>query len=114
MKNKTIIIGLCILFLISSVTAISNKDRILQLLSNYEEECLEYKYIDKVYYIKECKHYTDYGTVWDSGTCDSITGEGYCCKNAEKVGYLGVRIQRIVEKIKTNECIKWHLVRYKK
>ena len=52
--RKEIIIGLCILFLISSVTAISNKDRILQLLNNYEEECLEYKYEEVIKYEWEC------------------------------------------------------------
>ena len=100
MKNN-ILIGLLFLILLSGVLAF-NKDNLVSL-AGYQEECLEYKYEDNVYYQKECKHYTDYGATWS-----------ICPNGDENLGYLGIRHQRIVEKVKTNECLKWHLVKYKK
>ena len=90
------------ILIISSVTAISNKDRIIELLTDYEEECIEYKYEDIVHYKLTCIYHTDYG--FERRTC-LIDDWNDDWKLPQQ--------ERIVEKIKTNECLKWHLVRYK-
>jgi len=96
--KKILLIVICVL-LISSVTAISNKDRIIELLTEYEEECLEWKYIENIHYERQCLRATYTGSTWMTiPECDSPY------KN-------GIRQHRIVERIKTDKCLKWHLIR---
>ena len=101
--RKEIIIGLCILLLISSVTAISNKDRILQLLNNYEEECLEYEMVNIIEYEKQCLMHTDYGSKWEK-----------CCCGFDKESWRQTRLFKNSYLNKTDKCVKWHLVRKEK
>ena len=101
MKKGKLIFGSLILFLLIGI--IEGKESLISL-AGYEEECLEYKYIEKVYYERTCLYYTFNGVV-ERRKCYEIPEESEYRKHKQ---------ERIVEKVKTNECLKWHLVRFEK
>lgn len=101
--------------LITSIMAISNKDKILLLLEDYEEECYEYK----IYYWNE----TYCTSSWDNSDWKNVNEERPCCSKESA----GIRILENGTEQKiywcfgfpydkefwkyTNECAKYHLVR---
>ena len=73
-------------------------------LEDYEEECIEYKYNQTVSYVKTCLHHSFYGL------------ERHECAFTDYLedDWRKPKLERIVERFITNECIKYRLVRYTK
>ena len=97
MINLQKIIFICFIFFIfiTSVFAITNKDKILLLLEHYQEECYEYKWNYENISMQTC--FMSFNNL-----CFDCKPECYWYKNVTTQIFLP-----------TEKCIKYHLVRYK-
>ena len=92
--NKKILIGIVALLVITSVWAITNRDKILILLNDYEEEC----------YVNETFVWYNYDVVCNHwGNCNLSFPMQCACLGEEVIPRLNAKT--------TEKCIKWHLVR---
>lgn len=111
---KGLMLSLLVLLIFGGVEAYNNKDKILMLLGDYEEECYEYRidYWTETY----CK--SDYGySDWKNDN-----EERPCCSNSfytttledgtkeEMYWCLSYPYEKTFWNV-TDECIKYHLVR---
>ena len=105
------------LILTSSALAYSNRDRILILFQDYEEECYQYKWIEvnKTQYFCDSNYYFLIGCNWckvpDTGKICFYEKDSSCPENCIDCNCPKIGDRTVTVLTKTNYCEKYHLVR---